>query len=46
VIIEEAGFEEVEVGSRTDIFAGSGGEASAGQFGTLGITFRAVKPTD
>ena len=43
-MIEKAGFDHVEVGSRTDVLAGAKGEAAASQFGTRGITIKAVKP--
>lgn len=41
-----AGFVDFEITWRADVFAGAPQSSSAANFGTLGINFRARKPTD
>jgi len=40
-----AGFVDFEITWRKDVFSGAPQEGSAANFGTLGINFRACKPT-
>ncbi|MDT8304776.1 MAG: hypothetical protein RRC07_02475 [Anaerolineae bacterium] len=40
-----AGFVDFEITWRKDVFSGAPQESSAAQFGTVGINFRARKPT-
>ena len=40
-----AGFVGFEIAWRADVFAGAPQSSSAAKFGTLGINFRARKPT-
>ena len=42
--IQQAGFQDVELVSTADVFAGAAGEASAHAFETMGANIRAVKP--
>lgn len=42
-MIEAAGFGDVEIGERVDVFAGASGEGNARAFETHGYTFRAVE---
>jgi len=42
--VEGAGFEDFEITWRGDVFSGAPQHSSAAEFGTQGITFRAVKP--
>ena len=41
-----AGFVGVEILTRIDVYANAPQSSSAAKFGTLGITFRARRPTD
>ena len=41
-----AGFVDFEITWRADVFSGAPQSSSAGQFGTLGINFRARKARD
>jgi hypothetical protein len=41
-----AGFVDFEITWRKDVFSGAPQESSAANFGTVGINFRARKPTD
>jgi hypothetical protein len=41
-----SGFVDFEITWRGDVFAGAPQSSSAAKFGTLGVTFRARKPTD
>ena len=41
-----AGFVDFEITWRKDVFDGAPQESSAANFGTMGINFRARKPTD
>ena len=41
-----AGFVDFEITWRKDVFAGAPQESSAANFGTVGITFRARKPSN
>ena len=41
-----AGFVAVEILTRIDVYANAPQASSAAKFGTLGITFRARKPTN
>jgi hypothetical protein len=44
-VVEAAGFEDFEITWRDEVFAGAPQQSSAASFGTLGINFRADKPT-
>jgi len=41
-----AGFVDFEITWRKDVFSGAPQESSAANFGTVGINFKARKPTD
>ena len=41
-----AGFTDFEITWREDVFSGAPQQSSAAEFGTLGINFRARKPSD
>lgn len=41
-----AGFVDVEILTRIEVYANAPQSSSAAKFGTLGITFRARKPRD
>lgn len=41
-----AGFVEVEIPWRADVFRGAPQDRNSAKFGTLGINLRAVKPED
>ncbi len=41
-----AGFVDFEITWRAEVFAGAPQSSSAAKFGTVGINFRARKPTD
>lgn len=43
-MIRGAGLVDIELANPVDTFAGTGGEASAREFGTLGYSIRALKP--
>ncbi len=43
-MLEESGFEEIEIGPRVDTFEGAGGEQKARRFEVFGYAFLAVKP--
>jgi len=45
LLIGEVGFTDFEITWKKDIYAGAAQESSALAYGTLGITFRANKPT-
>ena len=42
-MIHAAGFKDFVILSRVDVYAGAPQHSSAANFGTLGITFRAVR---
>ncbi len=42
--MEAAGFESFEITWRADVFSGAPQESSAADFGTKGISFRAIVP--
>ena len=44
MVVVQAGFVDFEIAWRADVFSGAPQESSAGDFGTLGINFRARKP--
>lgn len=44
-MLEDAGFEAIEVGDPVDTFAGAAGEEKARQFDVYGFAFLARKPT-
>ncbi len=43
-MIEQAGFEGVEIGKAVDTFGGAGGETNARAFDVFGYAFLARKP--
>jgi len=43
-MLEEGGFEGVEIGARVDTFGGAGGEAKARAFEVHGYSFLAHRP--
>lgn len=43
-MLEEVGFEEIEIGVAVDTFGGAKGEKNAKNFGVKGYPFLAVKP--
>jgi glyoxylase-like metal-dependent hydrolase (beta-lactamase superfamily II) len=45
-MVTAASFEDFEITWKKDVFSGAAQEGSAASFGTLGINFRAQKPTD
>jgi len=44
--LEHVGFQNVRWGGRVDVFSGSRHESDAREFGTQGVTFAAVKPSE
>jgi hypothetical protein len=44
MLLEEAGFVEVEIGDAVDTFAGAPGEEKARTYAVYGYPFRALKP--
>jgi hypothetical protein len=43
--VEEAGFRGFEITWQADVFSGAPQSSSAANFGTLGINFKAQKPS-
>jgi hypothetical protein len=44
-VVVAAGFEAFAITWRADVFSGAPQQSSAAKFGTLGINFRATRPT-
>jgi hypothetical protein len=44
MVVVQAEFVDFEITWRADVFSGAPQESSAGDFGTLGINFRARRP--
>ncbi|MBT3350410.1 MAG: hypothetical protein HOC91_02935 [Nitrospinaceae bacterium] len=44
-VVTQAGFENFEITWRKDVFAGAPQDSSAAAFGTVGINYRARKPS-
>ncbi len=43
-MMEDIGFNDIEIGPPVDTFGGAGGEKNARAFEVFGYAFRAVKP--